>query len=89
MESKLQSKIIKYLEAKGWYVLKVMRCNKSGHPDLSCFKDKRCVFIEVKDEGEKAEPLQELRLGQLSGLGFQSFVIDRWSDFEKIIIPIL
>ena len=34
LESAIQSKVIKELEAHGWYVVKLVQTNKNGIPDL-------------------------------------------------------
>jgi len=81
MESKLQRKIIKYLEKRHWYVLKIVICNKAGHPDIEAVKDGRLIYIEAKDKGKKAKPLQEYRHEQLRGHGFPVLVIDDYNDF--------
>lgn len=86
MESKLQRKIIKYLEGRKrkWYVIKIVTCNKPGHPDIEAYREGRVVFVECKDKGKKAAPLQEYRHEQLRGHGFNVFVIDDYEDFLKI-----
>lgn len=37
-EGKIQAKLIKQLETDGWYVIKLMRNNKNGIPDLLCMR---------------------------------------------------
>lgn len=59
-ESALQNKVIKYLEDKGAYVVKVIAASKSGVPDLLvCYKGK-FISIELKAPGKLKEvtPLQ-------------------------------
>ena len=59
-ESALQNKVIKYLEDKGAYVVKVIAASKSGVPDLLvCYKGK-FISIELKAPGKLGEvtPLQ-------------------------------
>jgi len=84
MESKLQARIVKDLTEIGWYVLKVIRCNKAGHPDIEAFKNKRTVFIEVKDENKTTEEdgLQEYRHEQLREQGFKVYVFNNWLDYK-------
>jgi len=75
LESVIQSKIMKSLEKKGWIVVRNSVCNLSGWPDLTAYKKKRTVFIEVKKEGEKPTELQLHRHNQLVTHGFEVFVM--------------
>jgi len=83
-ESKLQKRIISQLESEGFLVLKVILCNKSGWPDLQILKNKKSVFIEVKDKGEEAEPLQVFRHETLRDQGFNVWVVDSWDCYLEI-----
>jgi len=48
-EQKIQAKLIKQLEADGYYVLKLSVTNKPGIPDLIAIpKDSDAEFYEVK-----------------------------------------
>ncbi len=47
-EQQIQSKRIKQLESEGYYVLKLIKTNKNGIPDLVAFKPNADVlFSEV------------------------------------------
>lgn len=62
MESKIQSKLIKQYESDGWYVIKLMKTNKNGIPDLLCLhRDFLPLFIEVKDKKGVLSELQKYR----------------------------
>ena len=51
-EQQIQSKKIKELEGQGYYVIKLMKTNKNGIPDLLVLpKNSDAFFIEVKKEG--------------------------------------
>jgi|DEB19_MinimDraft_3_1074340.scaffolds.fasta_scaffold57952_2 hypothetical protein len=70
MESKIQNKLIRSLEAAGAFCLKVSVCNKPGYPDVTAFMpDGTVEFYEVKQPGKKPRPLQEYRLKELSKYG--------------------
>ncbi|MEG1565071.1 MAG: VRR-NUC domain-containing protein [Bacteroides sp.] len=71
LESKIQARIIKRLEAEGFYVVKLLLTNKNGIPDLLVLKDGIASFIEVKRPKEKPRPLQEYRMRELTSLGFK------------------
>jgi Holliday junction resolvase len=69
-ESKIQSKLIKELEAHGYYVIKLMKTNKNGIPDLIAIpKDSDVLFVEVKTENGRVSPLQEYRIKELKNHG--------------------
>jgi Holliday junction resolvase len=70
LESKIQAKLIKQLESEGWYVVKIIQCNKNGFPDLMCLKNGVTKFIEVKRKGNNATPLQLFRHDELRKKGF-------------------
>ena len=77
LESKIQTKIIKYLESIGYFVIKIMKCNKNGIPDLIAIKDGKAYFIECKRTGiTKADPLQEYQMEMLRKSGAVAFVAD-------------
>tara|TARA_R100001443_G_scaffold24282_1_gene36568 strand:+ start:7264 stop:7503 length:240 start_codon:yes stop_codon:yes gene_type:complete len=72
-EQQVQAKKIKELESKGYYVLKLIKTNKNGIPDLvALHPDKKVLFIEVKTKKGKVSKLQEYRLKELEEHGFQT-----------------
>lgn len=72
-ESQIQSKKIKELEAKGYYVIKLIKTNKNGIPDLLAIpKDADVLFIEVKGPNGKVSPLQKFRLEELENHGIKT-----------------
>ena len=87
LESALQSKIIIWLEKNGWFVVKIIQCNKNGIPDLMALRNGTAIFIEVKALGKKARPLQEFRINQLTKQGFTAKVIDKIEDDYEFTNP--
>lgn len=79
LESKIQSKIIKKLELEGFYVLKIIRVNKNGCPDILAIKDGKATFIEVKQPTGVVSELQKLRIKELERYGCEVFI---WTDFK-------
>jgi len=65
LESQLQRAIIQNLTAEGWLVIKLIKTNTNGIPDLICHRQGRTAYIEVKRPGYKPTPLQEYRHRQL------------------------
>ena len=69
-EQQIQSKRIKQLEAEGYYVIKLVKTNKNGIPDLVAIpKDSEVLFREVKTPKGKVSKLQEYRLKELKDHG--------------------
>ena len=79
-EATYQKKLIKELEADGYYVLKLIKTNKNGICDLLAIRSqgKLCdvKFIEVKGKLTKVSELQKYRIKELKKLGFNA-TIDR------------
>jgi len=76
-EQKIQVKLIKQLEADGYYVLKLSVTNKPGIPDLIAIpKDSDAEFYEVKRQGKKHRPVQEYKIKELKKHGLKVYVYD-------------
>jgi len=83
--SLFQRKIIKEYEKQGFLVLKNIRLNKSGFPDLQCLKDGKTFWIECKEKNDRLSELQKLRIDQLIDEGFEAICLQ---DEKGIIYPI-
>lgn len=69
-EQRIQAKLIKEYEAKGYYVIKLKLTNKNGIPDLLAIPPNSDVeFIEVKKSNGKVSKLQEYRIEELEKHG--------------------
>jgi Holliday junction resolvase len=79
LESKIQTKIKKKLEEKGFLVIKLIKTSCNGIPDLIALKDGKTIFVEVKQPNGVLSELQKLRIKQLRDLGFDCKV---WIDYE-------
>jgi len=74
-EQQIQSKRIKELEADGYYVIKLIKTNKNGIPDILAIpKDSNALFIEVKTPKGKLSKLQEYRLKEIQQHGCRTEV---------------
>jgi Holliday junction resolvase-like predicted endonuclease len=74
-ESQIQSKKIKELEEQGYYVIKLMKTNKNGIPDLIAIpRDSDVIFVEVKTKTGKVSPLQDFRIKELQSYGIKTDV---------------
>lgn len=71
-EQQIQSKRIKQLESEGYYVIKLIKTNKNGIPDIIAIPpNSNVLFSEVKRPNGKVSPLQEYRLKELEKYGFR------------------
>jgi Holliday junction resolvase len=73
-EQDIQAKRVKQLESEGYYVIKLMKTNKNGIPDLIAIKPGDVLFSEVKTKNGKLSKLQEYRLNELKDYGFKTEV---------------
>ncbi len=74
-EQQIQAKRIKQLEALGYYVLKLMKTNKNGIPDLIAIPPNVPVlFSEVKTKKGRLSALQKYRLEELKEHGLDTEV---------------
>jgi Holliday junction resolvase len=68
--------MIKELESMGYYVIKLVKTNKNGIPDLIAIPAHSDVlFIEVKSNKGKLSKLQEYRIKELKSHGIKIEVI--------------
>ncbi len=72
-EQQIQKKRIKQLEDEGYYVIKLIKTNKNGIPDLVAIPpDCDVLFSEVKKPDGKVSALQEYRLKELKKHGIKT-----------------
>lgn len=74
LESKIQKKIIEELEDHGYFVLKLIKTNKNGIPDLLAVKQNRSIFIEVKQEKGVLSPVQKFRINEIRQKKIECYV---------------
>ena len=74
-EQQIQSKRIKQLESEGYYVLKLLKTNKNGIPDLLAIPPGcEVLFSEVKKPNGRLSKLQEYRFKELEKHGCKTEV---------------
>jgi len=72
-EQQIQKKRIDQLESEGYYVIKLIKTNKNGIPDLIAIPPGCDVlFSEVKKPTGKLSKLQEYRLKELKQHGINT-----------------
>lgn len=78
-----QRKIIKFLEAEGHYVIKVIEASRSGIPDIVGCTTKGTFFcIEVKLPGGRLSALQKVNLTKAKANNAIAFVAYGFQDFK-------
>jgi len=78
MEQAIQKKITTQLEAHGYFVVKLIKTNRNGIPDLLAVKENRAIFIEVKQEHGKLSEIQRYRINELRNKKIECYV---WTNF--------
>ena len=72
-EQQIQSKRIKQLESEGYYVIKLIKTNKNGIPDIIAIPPNApVIFSEIKTPKGRTSAIQEYRLNELKGYGFKT-----------------
>ena len=81
-EQAIQAKIIKFLEKRGAYVVKVITANKRGVPDIICCYRGVFLGIEVKrpETKKNVSKLQEHNLAKI--VEAEGFSCVAWSTDE-------
>jgi len=71
LESQIQSQLIKKYESEGYFVLKIIKANKAGVPDLLLIDKQTLVasWVEVKSKRGVISPLQKLFARTYRALG--------------------
>ena len=87
-ESKIQSKIIKYLESIDCYVFKTITTSKRGVSDIiGCLPTGRFIAIEVKAKGKlnNVTHLQQYHLDSVNRAGGIAFAADSLEMVKAIL----
>ena len=75
-KQQLQKKIIDNFTNKEFLVIKLIKTNTNGIPDLLILKNGIAKFVEVKKPGGKISELQKYRIKKLREQGFDAVVMD-------------
>ena len=85
-EADIQRKMIVAVEKLGCLVIKIIRANKSGIPDLLILvPGGKAIFVEVKKPGGKLSKLQDYYIQKLRLLGFTAFHSSEVQDVVSMV----
>lgn len=81
-EQQIQKKISDHLTKQGYYVIKLIKTNKNGIPDLlAIHSQSETILIEVKKPDGVTSKLQDFRLKELKQEGIRCFVAYGYEDY--------
>lgn len=83
-EKHLENELKKSVENLGGICWKLVSPGTAGVPDRICLKAGRVIFVELKAPGKKPRPIQNRRIKQLQGQGFQVFVVDSVDGIAEV-----
>lgn len=76
-EKLLERKLRESVKKMGGWAVKFWAVNLAGFPDrIVLMPGGRIWFVEMKSEGKKPSPIQNVIIPKLRGLGFEVWVID-------------
>lgn len=75
-EARLQTRIVKALEARGFLARRIRPMGLAGWPDIYALKDGQAYHLEVKMPGGRATALQVHTLETLRAAGAVVAVVD-------------
>lgn len=84
-ETKIQTRIKKYLTGQGWLVLRCVNVQPFGTPDLLAIKDGTPLFIEVKTKSGRLSIKQACMMAKLYNYGAHVVLADNVGVVERYI----
>jgi Holliday junction resolvase len=85
-ESKIEGKVVKYAQEKGWLVRKYASPGQRGVPDrIFMGAGGRIIFIEFKAPNGVLSKLQEKEIEEMRARGQRVFVIDNIGEGYDLI----
>jgi Holliday junction resolvase len=90
-ESKIQKKITNWLEAEGYYVVKIVSATKAGVPDVLACVNGKFLAIEVKtsETRDNVSPLQVYNLQKVIKSGGDAIVAWELEQVKKFVKSML
>lgn len=85
LEKAVESKIVAYARARGWWCAKFTSPGLAGVPDRVFIRNGRVVFIEVKRAGERPRQQQVKRMQDMRDHGAEV----HWTDSVEAVHDLL
>jgi hypothetical protein len=79
-ESDIETKGTEFAERRGWFAVKLMRCNKDSMPDRLYHRKGMTLYVEYKKPGEVPTTKQAKRHRELRAQGIPVHAIDNLED---------
>lgn len=85
-EKSIERYLVEQAKQNGLLCLKYSNPNMVGYPDrLLVLPGGSVVWVELKSKGRKPTKIQQIRMGELTGMGHLVEVIDNKADIDKLI----
>lgn len=84
-ESDIESAAANYAKRRGWFVVKLMKCNISGMPDRLFHRKGFTIYIEFKAPGGQLSAQQIKRHKELRKHGIPVHVVDNLEAARAIL----
>ncbi|MBP3514391.1 MAG: VRR-NUC domain-containing protein [Elusimicrobiaceae bacterium] len=85
-EKAIERHLVEQAKQNGLLCLKYSNPNMVGYPDrLLVLPGGGVVWVELKSKGRKPTKIQQIRMGELTGMGHLVEVIDNKVDIDKLI----
>ena len=90
LENKIEQKLRQEVERIGGKAYKLESQGNAGMPDrLVCLSQGRVVFVETKKpKGGRLSKLQQFRISELNGMGFDARVINTYEQIQEFIAEV-
>lgn len=85
LERDVESSIVDYAKATGWFTTKIVSPGTDGMPDRVFILNGTHIWGEVKREGEEARRKQVYRLNEMRRHGAICFVWDNFKDAKRYL----
>jgi hypothetical protein len=87
LERAIVAKVIATAKSLGWFAVKIHgnAYQMAGLPDVLCIKGGHAVWLEAKVPGNKASPVQCMRMKQLTSAGCRCAVVYSEKDARQFL----
>lgn len=88
-EKYLERKLCAEVKKLGGIAYKFVSPGRRGVPDrMVALPHSQTVFVELKSEGKKPTPLQEIEIKRLEDLDFCVYVVDSYESLQELLVQL-